>query len=109
MLVVLRRVPFAALPAEHPDRGRPVLGGVSGLAEQVGQRLRICLTGQGDLDFQGRDGRRLPAFELVDFSTTSAPCVECFGDLSLEQAELQRDIGRVEPLRDLVLPSQFLS
>jgi hypothetical protein len=40
--------------------------------------------------------------------TALAPRVECLGDLSLEQAELQRDIGRIEPFSDLVLPGQFL-
>ena len=38
-----------------------------------------------------------------DVSTALAPCVEGFGDLPLEQAELQRDIGRVESLSDKVV------
>jgi hypothetical protein len=45
---------------------------------------------------------------FADVFAARAPGLERFGDLSLEQAELQRDIGRVEPLRDLVRPSPCL-
>jgi hypothetical protein len=31
-----------------------------------------------------------------------------FGDLALEQAELQRDISRIEPFGYFVLPGHFL-
>jgi hypothetical protein len=43
-----------------------------------------------------------------DIFTALAPGVECFGEPSLEEAELQRDIGRVEAFRDLVLPGASL-
>jgi hypothetical protein len=33
-----------------------------------------------------------------------APGVECFDDLSMEQAEPQRDIGRIEAFGDFILP-----
>jgi hypothetical protein len=36
------------------------------------------------------------------------PRVEGFGDLALEQAELQRDIGCIEPFGDFILLGQFL-
>jgi hypothetical protein len=37
-----------------------------------------------------------------------APGVEGFGELTLEEAELQRDIGRVEAFGDLVRPGALL-
>jgi hypothetical protein len=55
--------------------------------------------GAGHLGEAQQVDRRVGQFFAEVFAAL-APGVECFGDLALEQAELQRDIGGIEPLND---------
>lgn len=46
---------------------------------------------------------------LSEIGLNSAPRLETFRDLALQQHELQQDIAGVEPFGDLVLPGELLS
>ena len=76
--------------------------GASPLGFDLVLQINACHLGQAQ-----QVDRHIRQF-FPDVFATLAPRVKCFGDLPLEQAELQLDIGRVEPFGDFVLPGQSL-
>jgi len=65
-----------------------------------------CIPARANHD--GPVDRRIRQF-FPDIRAALTPLVECFGNFYLEQAELQWDIGGIEPFCDLIFPCQFLS
>jgi hypothetical protein len=78
---------------------------------------RVLLDLRLDLSLQVDPGHLRKAEEvqrhvrqlLADRAALLAPGVERFRDLTLQEAELQGHVGRVEPLGELVLPSKLLA
>jgi hypothetical protein len=110
----LRRQP-AASPLSRPSWLRASSEGA------IGQRPVVALGVRADLglDFllqvdaghlrQAEQVDRHVGEFLPDIDAALAPGIEGLGHLALQQAELQRHVGRVESLGELVVPGEQLS
>jgi len=67
--------------------------------------LQVDAGHRGEAEEEQRDVRQF----LANGAAFLAPGIERLRDLALQKAELQGNVGRVEPLRDLILPGKLLA